>query len=119
MKERETCQSGRHPWIPENIYTRPDGRHCCRPCRAEISRKRNALERARARELQRVRVEARARELQRVRVEARKQEKPLGAEVNRHMYLVAGACPRCHGAVRHDSDGYGEFKLCLNCGWAA
>ena len=34
-----TCKSGQHPWIPENIYTKPDGRDTCRPCRLQASRR--------------------------------------------------------------------------------
>ncbi len=27
------------------------------------------------------------------------------------------ACPKCHGDLYLDSDGYGTFIECLQCGW--
>lgn len=33
------CKSGQHLWVPENIYTKPDGRDTCRPCRLQASRR--------------------------------------------------------------------------------
>lgn len=29
----DTCYSGRHPWTPDNVYTAPNGRQQCIPCR--------------------------------------------------------------------------------------
>jgi hypothetical protein len=28
------------------------------------------------------------------------------------------ACPRCHGDLFLDSDHYGMFKMCVQCGYA-
>ena len=40
------CAQG-HPWIDENIATRPNGSHYCRVCNREQQRRRKALSRAR------------------------------------------------------------------------
>ena len=32
------------------------------------------------------------------------------------MFLLK-ACPRCSGDLREDSDKYGRFLLCLQCGY--
>ncbi len=32
------------------------------------------------------------------------------------MYMFKG-CPRCHGDLFKNSDSYGEFVLCLQCGY--
>lgn len=32
--------------------------------------------------------------------------------------LLFKSCPRCGGDVHVDSDWYGEYKNCLQCGWS-
>ncbi len=32
------------------------------------------------------------------------------------MYFLKG-CPRCHGDLCQDSDIYGEYVVCLQCGY--
>ena len=31
--------------------------------------------------------------------------------------LYFGACPRCHGDVKYESDVYGRYLECLQCGF--
>lgn len=35
----ETCRSGEHAWVEENIYTSPQGARTCRECRRESARR--------------------------------------------------------------------------------
>ena len=43
MSDQQTCKSGKHQWIPENIYAAPSGAYrSCRLCTRESARERRA-----------------------------------------------------------------------------
>jgi hypothetical protein len=43
MSEQQKCKSGKHPWVPENIYEAPSGNYrCCRLCMKDSARERRA-----------------------------------------------------------------------------